>query len=244
MKTTFTFEMLSWAAFLARVFGDLGPDAYMSVYRDSVFRNNLVNTPSQVQYEEVCFKLIKGFLNKWRSRFPNNEESANAILMTLQENSALIQETAKFKIESVNFDLNLTVGPNQISVSEIIVRIFNSFANCYGYRTTAGAKLMGVINPDLFVMWDDSIAFHYLNNETKNIYTGQGYVLFLKKMQQLGRHFIEDFDSTIGETDPATYLSTKLNVIPSVPLAKYLDEYNWVTITRKVQIPPKWHPGH
>lgn len=239
---TLTFEKLSWAAFLARSFGDLGPDAYMSVYSDLSFRDGLIFNPSSIRNEDVCDKLIRGFLNKWRSRFPNTQESANAILQALQHSNSLIRETYKFVIESVDFDEIITIGTYQISVSEAIERIFNSVANCYGFRTTAGAKIMGIINPSLFVMWDDSIAFRYLSKETDHIFSGQGYVLFLKNMQQLARQCISDFHLIVAGTDPAKFLSDKLHVTPSVPLAKYLDEYNWVTITKNVRVPPKWHP--
>ena len=26
-------------------------------------------------------------------------------------------------------------------------------------------------------------------------------------------------------------------------LAKFLDEYNWITFTKKVELPPKWYPN-
>lgn len=237
-----TFEKLSWAAFLARGFGDLGPDAYMSVYGDSTFRGGLITNPSSTSNEEVREKLIKGFLNKWRSRFPNTEESASAILEAIQNSNNLIKATNRFTIESVDLSEIVTIKADEITVSEAIARIFNSIANCYGFRTTAGAKIMGIINPGLFVMWDDSIAIKYLSGETKNIFSGHGYVLFLRKMQEVAQQCIADFHARVKDTDPAEYLSKSLLITPAVPLAKYLDEYNWVTITKNIQVPPKWHP--
>lgn len=237
-----TFEKLSWAAFVARIFGETGPGAYMSIYRDVEFRKLLVCAPSSVTNEQVRGKLIGGFLNKWRSRFPNSEESANAILTTLQHIGPLLQATLKFNIETVDFDNSLIGGDRRLLVYQAIAEIFNAVANCYGFRTTPGAKIMGVLNPGLFVMWDDDIAFHYLASGTTGIFSGTGYTTFLRKMQQIAQWCISDFQTRFGRDDPAHYLSEKLRLDPPLPFAKFLDEYNWITITKGIQLPPRWHP--
>lgn len=237
-----TFEKLSWGAFMARIFGETGPDAYMSIYRDIEFRKSLVYTPSSVTNEEVRDKLIGGFLNKWRSRFPNTDESADAVLTTLEGVSPLLQATLRFNIEIVDLDKSLTVGGRQLPVYQAIAEIFSAIANCYGFRTTPGAKIMGVLNPGLFAMWDDAIAVCYLAGDTTDIFSGIGYATFLRKMQHVARQCISDFQTRFGREDPASYLSEKLRLDPPVPLAKFLDEYNWITITKRVQLPPRWHP--
>jgi hypothetical protein len=242
VENPITFEKLSWAAFLSRIFGSTGPDAYMSIYADTKFRESLVFDPANVSPKEVCDKLIGGFLNRWRSRFPNRQESASAVLVALQQVSPFIQATRGLRIENVIFNDSIKVNDNYISVSDAIELIFNTIANCYGNRTTAGAKILGVLNPDLFVMWDDSIALHYVSS-CPGVFTGQGYAFFLREMQN-GAHLCQDdFRSKIGHQDMASYLSDKLGLNPPLPLAKYLDEYNWITITQRIRLPPKWHPG-
>jgi hypothetical protein len=242
VESSLTFEKLSWAAFLSRIFGSTGPDAYLSIYADISFRDSLVFDPANVNPKEVCDKLIGGFLNRWRSRFPNRPESASAILSAIQQVSPLIQATRTFRIEDVIFDSSINVDGNTISVSAAMELIFDKIAHCYGNRTTAGAKMLGVLNPDLFVMWDDSIALHYVSG-LPSVFSGQGYVYFLREMQDAALFCQKDFSEKIGHQDMALYLSNQLGLHLPLPLAKYLDEYNWITISQGIHLPPKWHPG-
>lgn len=242
VENPITFEKLSWAAFLSRIFGSTGPDAYMSIYADTKFRESLVFDPANVSPKEVCDKLIGGFLNRWRSRFPNRQESASAVLVAIQQVSPFIQATRGLRIENVDFDNSVDVNGNYISVSNAMELVFNKIAFCYGNRTTAGAKMLGVLNPDLFVMWDDSIALHYVSGRP-SVFSGQGYVYFLREMQNAAHLCQDDFNQKIGHQDMPLYLSNKLGLNLPLPFAKYLDEYNWITISQRIPLPPKWHPG-
>lgn len=242
IKDNITFEKLSWAAFMARIFGDTGPDAYMSIYRDVEFRKSLVNKPSVVPVEQVRNRLIGGFLNKWRSRFPNSSESAAAILTRIEGVRPLLQATLMLSIETVDLDSLFTVDGRQLSVHQGIAEVFNAVANCYGFRTTEGAKILGVLNPNLFVMWDDAIALHYAQGSPPNVFSGSGYAMYVRKMHCAAQQCIEDFRARYGREGPADFLSERLRLDPHVPLAKFLDEYNWIMITNHVQLPPRWHP--
>jgi hypothetical protein len=95
-------------------------------------------------------------------------------------------------------------------------------------------------------MWDDDIAYQYglrlFKDNPGHIYSGKGYTIFLKEMQGLAKRFILDFQNRFSTGDPAMYLSGRMHVTPAVPLAKFIDEYNWITITNKIEVPPKWHP--
>lgn len=241
-KLEINFINLSWAAFMARSFGITGPDAYMNIYRDNKFRESLALDPSNVNPKEVCDKLIGGFLNKWRSRFPNNENSGMDILKSLESVKPFVKALTNTAIESIDFNKTIDINGEPISMSDMIILIFERIIHCHGYRTTAGAKILGVINPALFVMWDDSIAKHYASRRRDNIFNGVGYSLFLQKMQNAAQYCQTDFIMRHGHNDIAGYLSEKLEIAPRIPLAKYLDEYNWITITQRIQLPPKWHP--
>jgi hypothetical protein len=234
-----TFEKVAWAAFLVRI---SEKDHYWRLYCNTELRRALVYNPIGVSREDVRYDLIQGFLNKWRSRFPNSNESANAILATLQRISPFLQATDGFDIETVDLDQTVHVGDRQLSIFQAIAEIFDAVVNCYGFRTTAGAKIMGIINPRLFVMWDDNIALHYLSKDVPSVFSGLGYSTFLRKMQKQAQQCIKDFEKRHGAGEPASYLSERLGLNPPLPLAKYLDEYNWITITRGLQVPPKWHP--
>jgi len=232
-----TYEKLAWAAFVASVFKDTGPQAYMSIYRDTEFRRNLVHRPAKVSLSDIQGKLIEGFLNKWRSRFPKNDESAAAIRSALEKRTPLLTKLEDLSIESADFCLAITVDGSDVPVSDVIDNIFEGLAWAHGFRTTVAAKIMGVLNPRLFVMWDDSIALHYACS-----FSGKGYMDFLRKMQILARSCLSDFARRFAEKDLATHVSQRLGYNPPLTLAKFLDEYNWITITKEISLPPKWHP--
>jgi len=236
-----SFEKLSWAAFISRLLGESGPDAYLTVFKDIRFREALAREPSSIDPEELRAKLIAGFLNKWRSRFPNNPHAALAIIKAIQAVQPLIQALQPFTIVDIDFDSFLIINGNKITASNATANIFSTVCRCHGFRSTAGAKILGVINPSLFVMWDDSILYHYLS-AFSGAYDGSGYVAFLGKMQKAAHFCLKDFELQQHDCDLEHYLSDKLNVHPKLPIAKYLDEYNWITITKGISLPPKWHP--
>ena len=232
-----TYDKLAWAAFVASVFKETGPQAYMSIFRDAEFRGSLVHRPAQVSLSDIQDKLIAGFLNKWRTRFPKNDDSATAIRNVLERRAPLLKKLEGLSIDTANFCEAITVDGSNVPISDVIANIFDGLAWAYGFRTTLAAKVMGVLNPWLFVMWDDSIALHYGSS-----FSGEGYMDFLRKMQILAQSCLSDFAQRFMQENLATHLSRKLGYDPPLTLAKYLDEYNWITITKKITLPPKWHP--
>lgn len=106
---------------------------------------------------------------------------------------------------------------------------------------TAVSKILHLTNPRFFVMWDEAIREGARLRAT-NI--ADGYLEFLKNMRSIAKRVAEDFrvsysDEKLG---PAVFLSRKLGLHPPLSLAKFIDEYNWITVTRQAEIPPKWHP--
>lgn len=115
--------------------------------------------------------------------------------------------------------------------------------------------------PDLFVPWDSKTKGYYIKYLTGN----RAYVEFLKKMQHIApslddenkdierylskeslNKFIEGNKSNYNKANSKDL--TKLEEIikflkeKGKTLPKFIDEYNWITITKKLKIPPEWHP--
>ena len=205
----------------------------MTIFKDKQFRKALVYHPKTVSSIDIQNKLISGFLNKWGARFPNNSKSASAILKTIRRLSPYLQALDKYKIESVNFNKVITTHSGDYgTISECITYVFNKLSNCYGDRPTFAAKTLGILNPKLFVMWDQTIAARYSFD----------YVEFLKDMQNSAQMVKLDSCTIFGIGDPAKFLSKELGISPQVPLAKFIDEYNWCSITKAIKLPPTWHP--
>ena len=69
-----------------------------------------------------------------------------------------------------------------------------------------------------------------------------GYAYYLRRMQKFAVAARTDCRESLGCEDPAAYLCDRIGISPRLPLAKFIDEYNWLVITRRVPLPPKWHP--
>lgn len=109
-----------------------------------------------------------------------------------------------------------------------VENIFDTLAKIKGVKFTGASKLMHLINPDVFVMWDGYIRgekpqkyykelpvfkngdFKYKKYEK----SGAGYVLFLKDMKEKFKH---------------------LHPPRNKGLAKSIDEFNYVNITLEYQ---------
>ena len=172
--------------------------------------------------------------------------AAEAIRNQLIQTLPYLQTLIGFDLETVDFDANVIVGENQIPISRACEEFYNSLRENIGHRfaATATSKLLHLLQPNLFVMWDNNILAFYRRNNPNIRDSGSGYCAFLRSMQEMAINIHEAFSrQTQGqEDDPATFLSEQLRYDQPQTLAKFIDEYNWVTITKRVSVPPPWHP--
>lgn len=207
------------------------------------FLDKLRKNPQSISDEEIENTLIKGFINKWKCRVKNNTESARAIKECIDKLKPQLQNLNGIHIETETIDLN--------KLKPIIIEIYDEIRGSlkdYRFGPTAISKLLHIINPDLFVMWDGKIRDDYTKNKNSKIRdSGEGYFTFLEEMRKIAKEIIDDFrksKSSLG-ADVASYLNDKLKVRYKQSLAKYMDEYNWLIITRrkgKPILPIDWHP--
>jgi hypothetical protein len=136
-------------------------------------------------------------------------------------------------LEAVKQNFDKLVGQNIKTINldsfkNDIQTIYDSLSKIKGIEYTGAPKLMHLRNPDVFVMWDAYIrgekSLKYYNNlETfkKGVFSYkkyskafEGYFEFLKDMQAKFKH---------------------LNIEGQKPLAKAIDEFNYVNITLEIQ---------
>jgi len=179
----------------------------------------------------------------------NRPETARAIVRTLERLRSHLDALKELEITTVDFDRVIAVDSDSIRVSEVIEHYYNTVgAIGFNFGPTASSKLLHILQPRLFVMWDKDIVdcFREKNQHVSN--SGQGYRVFLELMQQTGKEVSRSFHASDltppprSDDDPVRYLSEQLRYDPPKTMAKYLDEYNWVTITNMVRVPPAWHP--
>jgi hypothetical protein len=92
------------------------------------------------------------------------------------------------------------------------------------------------LNPQLFVSWGAGIRNAYFPNDRAN---GATYAQFLTIMRMAALSVAADARSNHGIDDPAGRLSADLGINPPFSLAKFIDEYNWLTLEREMVFQPE-----
>ena len=106
--------------------------------------------------------------------------------------------------------------------------IFDKVAKSHNGKrneATGASKILHLIYPELFVMWDGAIRGGYGSGGK---YEGVQYVDFLRRMQVLANYAIEQVKKECGVCRQDAIESLKCDVHT---LAKTLDEYNYVKFT-------------
>ena len=230
----------AWAAFYMWVISK-GDAKYLNLMRDEHFLKNLKRNPNICKDEDVQKKIITEFLNTWGG-------------CRIQKGAA---QPIKRKILSLQSDLKV-LDKLKIKDVEFTSTIENAVENCYNriqriknLGPTATSKLLHVLVPELFVMWDTEILKYYGRNP-KISDSGKGYCIFLKEMKSMANEIKVSFREAKlplakPKQTPAEYLSERMKYNHEKTLAKYLDEYNWIKYTYLketylAQVPPAWHP--
>lgn len=236
----------AWASF---IYGSLGGDRhYQALMRNIAFLTAFRTAPNSLPDSGVQQNLLKGYLNAWKTRVKNSQQSAAAIKASMNSMLPYLSALSAFSINTVNFQDVLIINGQNKTVAEAIEFCYRTLrATGFKIGPTATGKLLHILNPDLFVMWDGPILAHFNGINGIND-SPQGYRAFLQRMKQDAVAVQQSFSVAIltplsqpGST-PETYLSQQMNYNPTKTMAKYLDEFYWVTITNSVTVPPLWHP--
>jgi len=96
-------------------------------------------------------------------------------------------------------------------------------------QTVAASKLLHILHPELFVMWDSAVirALERQHNLHRTLRCEGGYILFLRLMQDVARRAVHECIQRHG-TDEAGSVSRLCPCGHS--LAKVIDEYNVVRL--------------
>lgn len=240
-----TWNQFAWSVVLFWAVSDRN-QSYQELIGDDLLLDTLRNNPAELNIEQIQQSVIRRFLNAWQCRMVESSQAAEAIRNQLIQRHIYLQTLNAFDLESVDFDANITVGEKQVSISRACEEYYNALRNNIGYRfaATATSKLLHLLQPDFFAMWDKHILAAYRGNNPQIRDSGSGYCAFLRSMQEMAINIRRDFNQqNQGEgNDPATFLSRQLRYDQAQTLAKFVDEYNWVTITKGILVPPPWHP--
>jgi len=232
-----TWDEFAWAAFL---YGRLGGDVkYQTLMQNPQVLPLLRTTPMAVSDKMVQDHILKGFLNAWKTRIKNSPQTAQAIKTSIHNMLPDLTALSPLTIVTIQF--------TQQDISHVENCYHNLRASGHKIGPTATAKILHILRPALFVMWDGPILEHF-GIQLGITDSPQGYVAYLQMMSGVANAIRLAF-SGAHLTPPALpgqtaedYLSAHLRYIPQKTMAKFLDEYYWVTITNGVSVPPRWHP--
>jgi hypothetical protein len=176
-------------------------------------------------------RVVLGFLNKWKCRIPVTDELVEKIKSThrlaLPYLDALNGET----LEDIDFDKKKIVGSEreQMWNSKIIRVVFTMYSSIGGkFKWVAASKTLHMINPKLFVMWDNSICNSYQLKLDAPSYSYK----FLQMMKKEANEAINTYmlDHNLSREEAVKQIESKFN---GKTLAKLVDEYNWIKYTAK-----------
>ena len=236
-----TFEELAWGAVFYRLLTNYDRP-YVSLFGGESLLERLRQNPAAVSADE--FQATVGdFLRRWGGRHIKNDTEVGRALLdglgglrstfrSLCSDTLLATDLGHRRglVQDVFDGLRLICWENRGPSRSVTVHLGETFAS----------KLAHIMNPALFVMWDDGIAGDFCTRGM--IGSLWDYVGFLEVMQREARSAVSSFQAFAGSGDAALFLSQELGYPVTKQLAKFLDEYNWVCSQRSLRtcIPPGW----
>jgi len=221
---------LAWAAFIYRGFGY--DEAYINIMSQRPFLSRLRTHPSGLSIDEIDQNLLK-FLNQWKCRC--SKSTGTAIQSGLASERKLVKMLATKTL--------MTLTENQIHQAE---QVYDTLDGFKGIGPAIAGKTLHIVNPQVFLPLDNSVLEAFKKDARQQGGDESGspfrYGSFLTRAKEDAISVTDDFNSLKLPGSPAEYISTKLGYESRKTLAKYLDEYYWITSTIKVQIPPSWDP--
>ena len=221
-----TYDKIRWAAIIYRCskreqFRDFDV-AYHKV-NSNVFRQKMIENFDRSVASQLA-DFLKAFLIRG-----NRDALAVSLFEARHQTMKHLKPVAELSnLETVH-----------LSIDDInaIERAFDHLKSIKWIGPTAASKILAVLNPGLFVMWDDKICKGYI--PLRYPLGGRHYRSFLLSMLRAARKIQKDAIER-GIEDPGKHLSETCHSVPNFTLAKFIDEWNYLTITREENYP--FHP--
>ncbi len=216
---------LAWAAYSYHVITRGGDEPYKKLMGNTDFLQRLRHHPDSLDPDAFWQTIGTDFLNKWGCRC--QADTGKKLLQAVQQNVAALASVRGLSLENASYEHMTDVS-----------RLFRSFVAIQGIGATIAGKFAHVLNPDLFPPWDGPVQEAVVSGSEDSV---ERYSKFLLSAAEWARN-IGAAGAALGMANPAQHLSLCLGYKPPRTLAKFFDEYNWVTISLKLQVPPAWHP--
>lgn len=225
------------SAFVFEVFGN-------NEYYLEILKKNILEKIKNDKLTLSDIEALIDFLNKWHSRLKNKDSTVikdDLIIVTSSVKDDLLKVlTSQIIKEKLGVLKKYSISNVDFSDKNIIAAINTIYSDIDSVKyiaSTITSKILAVLLPDLFVMWDKAIRDYYFNKKENYEYKSEDYIEFLKIMQN--RAFILNSDYNVYNPEKEkdelnVYLSKKVGYANNIlSLAKFIDQYNWIKITKK-----------
>jgi len=224
------FSDLGWAALL-HYYQSNKDRRYVRLFGDAAFISKLRETPWDVSYAEFEAKVISGFVNSLGLRLPVGTRGGNVLAEIIRLRSYTSHLQGVRLLDCDLTDENLLKN---------IKEIYHGLSNIDGLWVTGVSKIAHALNDSLFVILDLRTADSFsLRDEADD------YIKWLGIAQQHAQEVTSDFETLGLPGSPETFLSEKLGYSSygcQKSLARFVDEYFWLTASENLPIPPRWVP--
>jgi len=189
---------------------------------------NLHNLPTI----EIIGRVIK-FLNNWGCYLHTEEKNypkmAERIKEAYRKSIPFLKALENETLEDLDFEKKIDIDGKEYTNEEILRKVFANFCQVgYKFKGVAASKVLSLINPHLFVMWDTTIcdAYGVKAPSDPNVRDKQYIPVFMPLMKQKANSVIDSYmkDKKCAREEAVKAIN---NFREWRPLAKLLDEYNW-----------------
>ncbi|MEM2777060.1 MAG: hypothetical protein QXU83_07340 [Candidatus Bathyarchaeia archaeon] len=199
-----------------------------------IIRNIIFKDPENLSYILAASKLIITWNTARHQRLPYE------IRKSLEDDIIKAYEESRRTLESFkNERLELLVLEDDLTKEKIKTAFFN-FSSKKSIGSTGASKILHIINPHVFMMWDTNIRNSYHKLHKKNHKTGdeECYFEFLKQCQEIVRAILKQkseedlwkIHHNFLDKDFIEALSFKENIL------KMLDECNFVRFKLNIEL--------
>jgi hypothetical protein len=169
-------------------------------------------------------KKLFTFLNQWRTRYPSDADARASFKKAYLEVLPLLRGLQGHTLLEAEFDSAVAGGT---SVSEAVRSIFERVASSGSrYESTGTSKILHVLYPPLFVMWDSAICGGYAVDGRSSDYAER----FLPRMQREAKEAVDSYIAD-GKAGPSTAVRELEALCGGRALTKLVDEYNYCRFT-------------
>ena len=217
-----TYAQVHWAA----IQYDAGDHRYNKYYRavyEPEYPHPLVKRLYRSEDRAPDIKPLRRFLNQWKCRL--RCESDNLVAEVMMELGSYREGLFDSAIEAEFLD---------DAIFDAAELAFDRLASIPHVGPTTASKILGVLYPRFFVMWDTDIRKAYFDRSQCK---GYEFAIFLREMRSSAVSIIDDARNHEIE-DPAEAISNEIKQNPPFTLAKFINDYVWLTITKKVRFSP------